>query len=128
MPFKVRTSIASLALSLTLGICSCAQADGYTLSASQACDQLKQVIANARSAPHGSKEYHCERDPAEGGGRYYVFALRSNFPSPAKASSDWVGSALVGWFAVSKESGDVYEWDVGNDALGKKLARVNSKR
>lgn len=50
------------------------------------------------------------------------------FPGRPKTASDWAGSALVGWFAVTKEIGDVYEWDVGNDAVGKKLAAVNSQR
>lgn len=101
--------------------CLCASVDaaGHKLSSSDACDRLRHAIATLHSAPHGSREYRCDLDPGEGAGHFYVFALRSNFPAPPGSDPNWTGSALVGWFAVSRESGEVYEWDVGEESKGR---------
>lgn len=49
---------------------------------------------------------------------YYVFGLRSNYPAPKGARGEWVGSALVGWFAVRISDGQVRDWDMANLKLG----------
>ncbi|MDR3414588.1 MAG: hypothetical protein P4L83_00245 [Nevskia sp.] len=110
-------------LCCALLLCATASAGGHGLTSEQGCNRLKAVIARQRSAPHGAAEYRCDLDPTEGASRYYVFALRSNFPAPPGAGPDWVGSALVDWFAVSKSSGEISEWDVGEEAIGKKVGR-----
>jgi hypothetical protein len=110
------------AFGLMVAFCNNVSARGYDLASEQACNHLKVVVADQRSPSHGPAEYRCDLDPTEGSGHYYVFALRSNFPAPPGSGPDWVGSALVDWFAVSKNSGEVFEWDVGAEASGKRIA------
>lgn len=110
-----------LVLGLMVCLCTSVSATGYKLSSDGACERLRRAIATQRSAPHGLREYRCDFDHGEGAGRYYVFALRSNFPAPPGAKPDWVGSALVGWFAVSRESGEIDEWDVAEWPLGEEM-------
>jgi hypothetical protein len=79
------------------------------------------VVAHRQSPLHGINEYRCELETDEGNGHYFVFALRSNYPAPPGASPNWVGSSLVGWFAVSRSTGTVFNWDIAALALGQKL-------
>lgn len=48
---------------------------------------------------------------------YYILALRG------WCRETICGSTLIGWFAVHKRSGRVFEWDVGEDRLGMELRR-----
>jgi hypothetical protein len=105
-------------LGFAVAFCISAQANGHILSSSQACERLKVVIAKNYSAPRGSAEYRCNYDSSAGAVHYYVFALRSNFPAPLGAGPKWVGSALVGWYAVSKTDGTVFNWDIANFKVG----------
>ena len=111
-----------LAFGLMACVCAIVSAAGHKLSRDDACNRLKRIVATEQSAPHGQAEYRCEPDAEEGAGRYYVFALRSNFPAPRNAGRGLVGSALVGWYAVSSESGEIYEWDVGEEVVGRRLS------
>ena len=91
------------------------------LTSTSACGRLKAAVAHKESPRHGPSEYRCDLAPNEGQGRYFVFALRSKYPAPPGAGQNWVGSSLVGWFAVSRSAGTVFNWDVGAEALGNKL-------
>jgi hypothetical protein len=87
------------------------------LTMQSACDRLRADISKQLGASHGADEYRCE-DAAKGPNGYYVFALRSNYPAPRGAESNWVGSGLVGWYAVRVSDGQVRDWDVANLKLG----------
>jgi hypothetical protein len=80
----------------------------------EACDILKRTALQdhlvARGQPSG--QYVCE-DYSQNGG-YFVFGLHFKLDVP----TDNPQSNLVGWFAVSKKSGRVYEWDMANLTLG----------
>ena len=91
------------------------------ISSASACSLLKAAVAQRQSPRHGINEYRCELEADEGNGRYFVFALRSSYPALPGASLNWVGSSLVGWFAVSRSTGALFNWDVATLALGKKL-------
>lgn len=47
---------------------------------------------------------------------YYLMALR------AHCSEELCGSTNMGWFAVQKATGDVFEWDVAGAKLGRPVA------
>lgn len=87
-----------------------------------ACDRLKAVIARKNSAPHGPSEYRCEPDLGKGFGKYDVFALRSNYPTQAESSEEWVGSSLVGWYAVSRTGKEIYLWEVRDNVVGARIS------
>jgi hypothetical protein len=44
---------------------------------------------------------------------FYILALRGRCREPV------CGSTLIGWFAVQKRSGRVFEWDVAESGLGR---------
>ena len=46
---------------------------------------------------------------------YYIVGLRGRCREPI------CGSTLIGWYAVGKRSGRVFEWDVGEDRVGAEL-------
>lgn len=85
-----------------------------------ACEQLRTAISKRLGASHGADEYRCEDGQNRADG-YSVFALRSNYPAPNGARPDWVGSGLVGWYAIRVSDGQVREWDVANLRLGAAL-------
>lgn len=82
-----------------------------------ACDALRLLISKQLHASRGLDEYRCD-DTQPGPPGFYVFALRSNYPAPEGAPPNWVGSALIGWYAVRKTDGQVRDWDLGNEKLG----------
>ncbi len=45
----------------------------------------------------------------------YVFALRSD------RTCDYICSNLMGWFAVRRATGQIYEWDIGEWQVGRPL-------
>lgn len=90
---------------------------GDTMPVSGACDHLRTVISKQLGARHGDDEYRCE-DAKMGPKDYYVFSLRSNYPSPKGGGPDWVGSGLVGWYAVRESDGQVRDWNIANFTLG----------
>lgn len=90
------------------------------LSAQRACGLLvaaaEQYVQPARK-PDG---YYCE--PHWTSSHYSVFALRAT----ATASSDpkWIGSNLVGWYAVRRSDGAVLEWNMGDEEPGTVVTRL----
>lgn len=91
---------------------------GGTMPAGIACDHLRTVIGKQLGAKHGDDEYRCE-EAQMGPNGYYVFSLRSNYPAPKGAGPDWVGSGLVGWYAVRESDGQVRDWNIANFTLGR---------
>lgn len=88
------------------------------LTVQAACNHLRAVVAKQLGANHGAEEYRCEDGTTASVNGYYVFSLRSNYPAPKGAGTDWVGSGLVGWYAVRDSDGQVRDWDVANLRLG----------
>jgi hypothetical protein len=108
---------------LTLGVCfACsafAESGRKTLVTMQAaCDRLRAIVAEQSGAAHGVEEYRCEDGTDTLADGYFVFSLRSNYPTPKGAGADWVGSSLVGWYAVRTSDGQARNWDVANFKLG----------
>ena len=98
---------------LTVGSLSSCSAIG---SEGEACDALLQTV----------EKYHLVSEPVPPGHSYcepstphlpsyYQFGV---YYVPEEWPSDWVGSALLGWYAVRQSDGRVYEWDIAEDALG----------
>jgi len=105
-------------------VCASAPAKPSGLSSDRACLRLKIRVAQLLSAPHGVGEYRCEltKEGADGVGRsYYVFGLYSYYPAPPGSDPDWIGSSIVGWYAVSRATGQLYRWDVGAENIQGKL-------
>jgi len=78
------------------------------------------AVATARVAEHlhrtRSSISSCETLRATDSPRgFYVLALRGWCREPI------CGSTLIGWFAVQKRTGRVFEWDVPEDRLGPPL-------
>lgn len=117
-----------LACTLMWVLCVLKSVEASTLSSKTACTKLKGLVALTYAAPHGPSEYHCELDNSEGSGRYYVFGLYSNYPAPPNAGPDWVGSSIVGWFAVSKSTGKVFNWDNPDLGLGQEFPAPGDQR
>jgi hypothetical protein len=79
------------------------------------------AVARARVAGHFHRTRAsipaCETLRAADGPRdYYLLALRG------WCRETVCGSTLIGWFAVEKHTGRVFEWDVGEDRLGVELS------
>ncbi len=78
------------------------------------------ALAKARVAAHLHRSQSsipgCETLRAVHSPRgFYVLALRGWCREPV------CGSTLIGWFAVQKTTGRVFEWDVTEDRLGVEL-------
>lgn len=59
----------------------------------------------------------CDNIPeAEGLGGYYVLALL------AHCREEVCGSTNMGWFAVKKTTGEVFEWDIADWKVGRPIA------
>ena len=117
----MRAIIWNISIFCALAACMPMLACASEISSASACRRLKATVAERQSPRYGINEYHCELAKGEGHGRYFVFALRSNHPAPPGAPLDWAGSSLVGWFAVSRANGAVFEWDLAAVAPGPKL-------
>lgn len=89
------------------------------LDATQACSRLvataehRHLAAFEKPAGH----YHCVSQAETG--RPHVLRLHY----AGGESADWVGSTMVGYFAVRKKDGAVLEWDFAADRPGKLIRR-----
>jgi len=82
------------------------------VSVKQACDILKQTAAHFCSSQH-KMIGRCACDPVPGRPAYYVLGLHCSSGTPREV----IGSSLVGWYAVDKSDGAVFEWDINEDRL-----------
>ena len=77
-----------------------------------ACNVVKTRVAAVRGFPTSSVAY-CDVIPPDGSpAGLYVLALHSN------RRCDGICSTTMGWFAVQRATGRVFEWDVAEDRLG----------
>ena len=77
-----------------------------------ACAVAKARVAARLHRPVSSIPF-CEPLRAAASPRgYYILALRG------RCREEVCGSTLIGWYAVRKRTGGVFEWDVAHDRLG----------
>lgn len=90
-----------------------------TAKETKACSELIKLATKdhfvAEGAPPG--HFHCEYS-SEGNG-YYVIGLHYRRSIPVAHPQ----SNLIGWFAINKVSGKIYQWDMANLALGEVIKR-----
>ena len=85
--------------------------------ADRACAAAKASLAR-RSNVAESVIVFCDVIPADSGpGEYFVMTLHSN------RQCDGICSTNMGWFAVRKATGEVFEWDVADWKLGQPADR-----
>jgi hypothetical protein len=106
-------SLALLAVSSN----SCAKPRPVT-SAEAACAVATEKVTALRGLPtsHVAMCDHATDDDTSGG--HYVMALRAQCTTEAIC-----GSTNMGWFAVRKATGDVFEWNVGEWRVGPPLSK-----
>ncbi len=84
--------------------------------AESACATAKLRVTGQRGLPISHVAY-CDQIPeADAPSGYYVQALR------AHCSDEPCGSTNMGWFAVRKATGDVFEWNVADWKLGQPIS------
>ena len=105
---------ACLAL-LALSASGCATPQPVTSEAA-ACAIATERVTALRGLPtsHVALCDHGSDDDADGG--YYIMALRAHCTTEAVC-----GSTNMGWFAVSKTTGEVFEWDVAELRAGPRV-------
>jgi len=82
-----------------------------------ACDAVKARMAAAWNIPDGLIAF-CDIIPADSSPmEFYVMGLHSNRVCGGICSTN------MGWFAIHKKTGRIYEWDVGEQRLGPSLRR-----
>jgi len=59
----------------------------------------------------GAKPW-CDRTPGTNR-TYFIFGLHSD------RRCDYICSSLVGWFAVERATGRVFDWDISEDVVGR---------
>jgi hypothetical protein len=102
-------STASFAFVSFLAACA---GDGTPISSEQqACQVLQRAaIEWCLSRTNLEGRYWCDASPESP--ENYVLALRY-YPEP----QELVGSTLIGWYAVSKSDGSVFNYDITNEEL-----------
>jgi hypothetical protein len=94
-----------------LSVAACAAEQRQIISERQACEVLQQAaIQWCLSRTNLEGRYWCDAVPESP--EYYVLALRY-YPEP----EELVGSTLIGWYAVSKTDGAVFNSDVTSGEL-----------
>lgn len=109
-------SAACLAL-LALSSTGCAKPQPIA-SAEAACDIATQKVTELRGLPT-SHVAHCEKLGEANG--YYPLALYAHCKEAV------CGSTSMGWFAVGKTTGEVFEWDVTALRAGPRLKEQISR-
>ena len=83
-----------------------------------ACDQSKARVAARGHFPVSAIAFCDFIVPEAQPKGLYVLGLHSKRDD---CGSDVCGSTLMGWFAVQKATGQVFEWDVAEDTLGQRV-------
>jgi hypothetical protein len=98
---------------LALSVTGCARPEPVA-GAEAACAVAIDRVTTLRGLPAGHVA-RCEPLGEENG--YYPLALY------AHCREDLCGSTNMGWFAVRKTTGEVFEWDVTEQKPGQRLTR-----
>ena len=81
----------------------------------EACERVKVRASTVQHFPMSIFAF-CDLIDAVGSPKgFYVLALHSN------RQCDGICSTNMGWFAVEKKTGRVFEWDVAEMELGKPI-------
>src|SRR5688572_14315968 len=89
-------------------LASAAPAEARPVNNAEAACRVAKARVGARDRFPVSRVGFCDIIPAAHSPRgYYVLALHST------RRCDYICSTNMGWFAVQKSSGRVFEWDVG---------------
>jgi hypothetical protein len=108
------TARAMLVLAVAL-LPACATGAEPVRSDRAACEAVKSRVAAAWDVPDGVIAF-CDSIPADSSpAEFYVMALHSN------RICEGICSTNMGWYAIHKATGRVYEWDVGEWKLGPPL-------
>jgi len=85
-------------------------------SKEQACNRVVRALTKSLAATGNTHGYQCSlhRESAS----YFVFRLTANIPMQDGGDKNWVGSNLMGYFAVNRKNGRVYYWDIAEERLG----------
>ena len=78
-----------------------------------ACNQIRTRVAAVRHFRASVITYCDTIGSADSPKRFYVVALHSN------RRCDGICSTNMGWFAIQKTTGRVFEWDVADMKLGR---------
>ncbi|MBV8635961.1 MAG: hypothetical protein JO002_15805 [Burkholderiaceae bacterium] len=84
-----------------------------------ACDAVIAVAKERHFARGTAGRYHCESVEDFAQGAYFLVNLK--FTS-ADIPKDFVGSNLVGWYAVRKSDHAVFETDLAEETVGKRIS------
>ena len=118
-----RGNLIANAAALLLAGCAfalAAPADGRPVNSDKAACAIAKARVAARDQFPVSRVAFCEVIPvAESPREYYVLALHSG------RSCEYICSTNLGWFAVERSSARVFDWDVGDWAVG---SEVRSRR
>jgi hypothetical protein len=93
----------------------------------QGCSAVLKLANSGKIKSLGHGKFYCESTEIDHSiGNYIIVELHKTYP---EAPPGWVGSTLVGRFAVNSLSGAVYEFDTGEWTVGVKLnpGRWNAK-
>lgn len=85
-------------------------------SAESACAAATARVTAQRGLPASHVAYCDGISEGDGPPGYYVLALR------AHCREELCGSTLMGWFAVKKATGEVFEVEVGDWKVGRAVA------
>ena len=85
------------------------------ISEREACERARAAVAR-RDAYEKSAIAGCDYSVADNMPNLHVLRLN------AFCHEELCGSVLLGWFAVDKDSGQVFEWNVADWTLGEELA------
>jgi hypothetical protein len=84
-------------------------------TAKAACERVKTRVSAVRHFPVSIVAFCDSVGEADSPKGFYVLALRSNRHCEGICSTD------MGWFAVEKRSGRIFEWDVAEMKVGQPL-------
>ena len=74
-------------------------------TAEAACARVKAFFTQERQVPDGVIGYCDPIDAADSPDGFYVLGLRST------RECDYICSNLMGWFAVERTTGRIFDWD-----------------
>jgi hypothetical protein len=82
-----------------------------------ACRVAKALVATRLHRPLSGIPFCEALRVADSPRGFYILALRG------RCREDICGSTLIGWYAVQKRTGRVFEWEVGEWRLGASIPR-----
>ena len=86
-------------------------------SADQACERTMAVLVANRSYP-ADQMVGCDGGTTDENAGHYVLRVNGVCNDPQGC-----GSVLMGWYAVEASTGVVYDWDVAELEIGKRIDR-----